>query len=238
MRVKRKWIFWLIGFAILLFLIQYPLKKLNSTWTHLGLPLNGKVIVLDPGHGGVDGGAVANDETSEKEIALFISKRLQAYLEQAGATVYLTRSTDTDLASDGTKGIAKRKSEDIRNRLTFIEEKDPDIFLSMHLNSLPDARWSGAQTFYYPSQNFPENEVLAKSIQQEIVVNLENTDRSALTIQGIYLLKHTQVPGALVEVGFLSHPGERELLKTAAYQEKMANSIYFGILDYFDEAEE
>lgn len=197
------------------------------------MPLSGKTIVLDPGHGGPDGGAVGSDNTLEKDIALDIAKQLRSYLEQGGAVVYLTRETDSDLASEDTKGIARRKSEDIRNRLKFIEEKEADYFLSIHLNALSDKRWSGAQTFYYPS--FEENELLAKSIQNEIVLNLENTNRKELPINGIYLMKYAKVPGALVEVGFLSNQEELQLLKSPKYQQQMASSIYYGILRYEEE---
>src|SRR5699024_10919436 len=96
-------------------------------------------IVLDPGHGGQDGGAVAKDEekTEEKSITLEVAKMTRHYLEQAGAIVYLTREKDTDLADHSLRGLSKRKSQDIRRRLEFIHDKDADLFISIHLNSLP-----------------------------------------------------------------------------------------------------
>lgn len=229
----RKIIIWCAGLVLLGVLIQYPIEKSNSTWKTWSLPLAGKTIVIDPGHGGPDGGAVSKDDTEEKELTLLIAEKLQVYLQQSGALVYMTRETDKDLASKDTKGLAKRKSEDIRKRLKFIEEKEADFFLTVHLNSLPNPRWYGAQTFYYPG--FKENTHLAQSIQSEIIRNLENTDRSALEINGIYLLKHAKVPGALVEVGFLSNAKEQALLKDEQYQQQMAGSIYNGILRYVTE---
>lgn len=234
MGLKKKWIFWwLIGMALLIFLILYPVQTYQPTWKSWSLPLTGKTIVIDPGHGGPDGGAEGKDDTQEKDIALKVSKRLQHYLQQAGAAVYLTRESDEDLASKSTRGLSKRKSEDIRNRLEFIEDKNADFFLTLHLNAIPAERWHGAQTFYYP--RFEENRHLAKMIQAEIIRNLENTNRQALEINNIYLLEHAKVPGALVEIGFLSNVKERELLKTADYQRKMAASIYEGILRYTTE---
>ncbi len=222
---------WILGLLLLILLIQYPIKKGELMWRTVPLPLAGKTIVIDPGHGGFDGGAVGKDKTSESEIALQVSKYTRDYLQQAGAVVYLTREEDIDLAGENFEG--RRKSADIRNRLKFIHEKEPDFFLTIHLNALPSKRWSGAQTFYYPS--FPENKYLATMIQEEIIRNLENTTRVPLQMNHIYLLKHAEVPGALVEIGFLSNDAELELLKDKKYQEQMSASIYKGIIRYLTE---
>jgi len=224
---------WGIGFLLLAFLIQFPIQNIETTWNTWSLPLSGKVIVIDPGHGGPDGGAIGKDETSEKEISLLVAMKLRDYLQQSGALVYLTREDDTDLAADQTRGLSARKSEDIRNRLQFIHDHEADLFVTIHLNSIPSPQWSGAQTFYYPE--FDESKHLANMIQEEVIRNLENTKRSALAMNGIYLLKYAEVPGALVEIGFLSNEVEREQLKTDAYQRKMAASIYEGILRYITE---
>ncbi|HLR15674.1 MAG TPA: N-acetylmuramoyl-L-alanine amidase CwlD [Bacillota bacterium] len=221
---------WFIGLALLVYLLMLPVEKTEMAWDSWSLPLSGKTIVIDPGHGGPDGGAVGADGTEEKDIALNVSFFVREYLEQGGATVYLTREIDTDLAAEHTKGLSNRKTEDIKNRLAFIEEKDPALFLTIHLNAIPSPKWRGAQTFYYP--RFDESKHLAKMIQDEIIRNLENTTREALPIQGIYLLKHAEVPSTIVELGFLSNPAERDLLKQEEYQRKMAASIYQGILRY------
>lgn len=235
--MKKHWklFVWLIGFAVVLWLIVQPTEKNWLMWRAVSSPLIGQTIVLDAGHGGPDGGAKGKDreKTSEKEITLEVTKMLQVYLQQAGAFVYLTREEDTDLADKDLKGFSKRKSQDIRRRLQFIHEKEADFFLTIHLNSLPSQRWSGAQTFFYP--RFPENKVLATFIQDEIIRNMENTNRVPLQMNHIYLLKHAEIPGALVEIGFLSNETERELLKGKKYQEQMALSIYQGILRYVTE---
>lgn len=230
MKVNRKTVVWFLGVVLLLVIIIYPIQKSTWIWSKNVSPLVGQVVVLDPGHGGPDGGAVGKDGTQEKDITLMITEMTRDYLEQAGATVYLTRESDADLAAHDLKGLAKRKSADIRNRLKFIEEKSADFFLTIHLNSLSTSRWSGAQTFY--TGNFPENKHLAEMIQAEIIRNLENTTRVPLEINGIYLLNHAVVPGALVEVGFISNEAELELLKDVDYQQEMAASIYQGVLNY------
>ncbi|WP_121641239.1 N-acetylmuramoyl-L-alanine amidase CwlD [Virgibacillus sp. Bac330] len=235
--MKRRYqiVLWLVGVFILGYLIQLPIKNQLSlnVGSSFSLPLSGKTIVIDPGHGGPDGGAVGKDDTQEKDISLEVSKKLQKYLQQVGAIVYLTRETDRDLASENVKGLSKRKSEDIRNRLSFINEQEADLFISLHLNALPSTKWRGAQTFYNPQK--VENKHLAEMIQAEFIRNLENTNRAALAINNVYLLKYAETPGALVEIGFLSNVEERELLKDTDYQQKVAASIYKGILRYATE---
>lgn len=224
---------WVVGVGLLVYLLQLPVQKTEMAWDAWNFPLAGVTIVIDPGHGGPDGGAVGEDGTVEKDVALDVSFYLREYLQQGGANVQMTRLTDTDLAAEHTKGLSNRKSEDIRNRLTFIQETDPDLFLTIHLNAIPSPKWSGAQTFYYPK--YDESKQLAEMIQAEIIRNLENTTREALPIQGVYLLKHAEVPSAIVEIGFLSNEVERELLKDVDYQRQMAASIYQGILRYLTE---
>lgn len=225
---------WLTGFIVLLLMIMYGPKLKTVFMAVEQLPLAGHVIVLDPGHGGQDGGAVAKDEerTQEKDITLEIAKMLRVYLEQAGAIVYLTRETDKDLADPEMHGSSNRKSQDLRRRLQFIHEAEADLYLSIHLNSLPSSHWRGAQTFFYPS--FEQNKQLATTIQNEFIRQLENTTRVPLQLNNIYLLKYTKVPGALVELGFLSNPEERELLKKKSYQQQLAASMYLGILRYVE----
>lgn len=230
MKRYRKAFLWSVGLILLILCIQFPLGRVIPNWKAIPQPLAGQTIVIDPGHGGPDGGAVGEPDIQEKDITLAIAKKTRDYAQQAGAVVYMTREVDEDLASEDTTGFSRRKSEDIRNRIAFIEEHDADFFITIHLNAIPDGRWSGAQTFYYP--RYPENEHVAEMIQEAIKSNLENTTRTPLAINNIYLLKHTEVPGALVEVGFLSNEKERKLLTEDDYQDKMAASIYEGMLRY------
>lgn len=225
---------WFIGFAVVILLIWLPVELENPLF-HFNLPLKGKVIVIDPGHGGKDGGAMGNDpeRTAEKEITLEVAKLVRDYAEQAGAVVYLTRETDSDLADEQLRGLSNRKSQDIRRRLAFIHEKNADFFVSIHLNALPSPKWRGAQTFFYP--RFKENKHLATLIQEELIRNLENTERKPLQLNHVYLLKYAKVPGALVEIGFISNEEELELLKQPSYQRKVAASIYQGMLRYVEE---
>ncbi|MCF6411818.1 N-acetylmuramoyl-L-alanine amidase CwlD [Pseudalkalibacillus salsuginis] len=230
---RKKWLLWgLTGFcaALLLYVIQQQLLS-NDSWSTWSLPLTGKIIVLDAGHGGVDGGAVGKGDVQEKDIALNISLKLRDYLQQAGALVIMTRETDRDLANDGTKRIRNRKTEDLLKRTEIVNSSEADMFISIHLNAIPSSRWYGAQVFYNPA--IEENEKLAKLIQDQIRSNLENTTRKAKPISTVYMVRKAEIPGSLVEVGFLSNPNERELLKSKLYQTKLAASIYQGILRFY-----
>jgi N-acetylmuramoyl-L-alanine amidase len=214
---------------LMVFLFTYELPS-TRTWTYWTMPLSGKVIAIDAGHGGPDGGAISKDGLVEKEVNLAISLYLRDYLQQAGALVVMTRENDKDLASEATKGYSKRKTEDLLNRVDLIEKNKAGMSISIHLNSIPSSKWKGAQTFYYPSNT--EGKKLAESIQNEIRTNLSNTDRVPKTEDKFYLLKALAIPSVLVEIGFLSNPEEARLMADANYQKKVAESIYRGIVRY------
>ncbi|MFC5401792.1 N-acetylmuramoyl-L-alanine amidase CwlD [Cohnella soli] len=223
----------IIGCLVLLtavvFLSEIPSSR---TWSHWSLPLSGKVIALDAGHGGPDGGAQSREGVIEKDLNLAIVLYLRDYLQQAGAVVQLTREGDYDLASPDTKGYAKRKTEDLLERADRVTKQEASLAISVHMNSMPSPRWSGAQTFY--SLNNGDSQRLATIIQTELRGVLGNTERIAKRADTIYLLKTLKMPTALVEVGFLSHPEEAEQLADEQYQRKVAGAIYRGILRYMN----
>jgi N-acetylmuramoyl-L-alanine amidase len=223
-----------IGVVALFFILQYDFSKVNM-WKSWSLPLTGKIILLDAGHGGPDGGA-GDKNGLEKDIALSVTLKVKDYLQEQGALVILTREKDVDLADDGTKGYSRRKVQDLKKRLAMINESQADFFVSLHLNSIPSSKWHGAQTFY--GSHFKENKEAAKFIQAELRRNLENTDREAKPLNQVYILKNSKKPGVLVEIGFLSNPVEKANLKNEKYQEKIAASIYMGILRYYTNEEE
>ncbi|MFD1178961.1 N-acetylmuramoyl-L-alanine amidase CwlD [Paenibacillus puldeungensis] len=219
----------LLALIIGIIAFQIPPQKV---WKYWSLPLAGQVIALDAGHGGPDGGAVSQQGLIEKDINLTVSLYLRDYLQQAGAVVVMTREEDKDLADEGTRGYSKRKTEDLKRRVRFVQEKQANLLVSIHMNSIPSPRWKGAQTFYYPNHQDSVN--LADLVQEELKRNLENTDRVAKpSDKTVYLLESLHLPAILVEVGFLSNPGEAELLGSESYQRKVAASIYQGILRYY-----
>lgn len=235
MSKRAKIIAFTVGLVILFFILQYDYFKTKESWNSWSLPLSGQIILLDPGHGGPDGGA-GEEGALEKDIALSVSEKLRDYLQEQGALVIMTREEDKDLADDGTRGYSRRKVEDLKKRLAMINESEANFFVSVHLNSIPSQKWRGAQTFYAPQ--LKDNAIAAKFIQDELRTNLENTDRKAKPLSSVYILKNAKKPGVLVEVGFLSNPTEKQLLKTDEYQDKVAASIYKGMLRYFSNESE
>ncbi|MFC4601494.1 N-acetylmuramoyl-L-alanine amidase CwlD [Cohnella hongkongensis] len=221
----------LIALIATVFLSEIPSSR---TWTHWTLPLSGKVIALDAGHGGADGGAVSREGVIEKDLNLAIVLYLRDYLQQAGALVLLTREGDYDLAAPETRSQARRKTEDLLRRADQVSKQRADMTISIHMNSIPSPRWSGAQTFY--STKNAEGKRLATDIQSELRSALGNTQRVAKEADSVYLLKTLEMPTALVEVGFLSHPEEARLLANEEYQRKVAASIYRGVLKFASEA--
>ncbi|WP_232699829.1 N-acetylmuramoyl-L-alanine amidase CwlD [Brevibacillus daliensis] len=231
--MTRKVIGWVLACFLLVVIFTYKLPA-HSSWTTWTLPLAGTVIAIDAGHGGLDGGAVSKDgKLIEKEITLPISLYLRDFLQQSGAYVIMTREEDKDLSSDGAAKKGKRKSEDIRNRVKFINENTPDLLVSIHLNSILQEKWNGAQTFYFPA--FEESGLVANLVQDEIKRVLENTERLPKKTDDIFLIREVKTPAVLVEVGFLSNKVEAEKLGTEEYQKAMANAIYQGILRYYSD---
>jgi len=234
MKTRLKKAAFAVGLILLFLILQYDFTD-NDSWDSWNLPLSGKVILLDPGHGGPDGGA-GDTQALEKDIALNVTLKVREYLQEQGALVLMTREDDRDLADEDTRGFSKRKVEDLKQRLELINHSGAEFFVSIHLNSIPSPRWSGAQTFY--ATNKDGNARAAKFIQDELIRNLENTTRKAKVLNTVYILKNAEIPGALVEVGFLSNPGERANLKDEVYQEKLAASIYNGIMRYYSNEKE
>ena len=199
----------------------------------LPAPLAGMRIVVDPGHGGMDGGASIG-EVVEKDITLALGKELK----HLGAEVVMTRSNEEDaVAEHNPKAtfptIRARKRADLQLREEMIANTEADLFISVHVNSIPDARWRGAQVFYH-KEGHVDGAAVAKAIQGSIREHIGNTEREALAIKQVYLLKKATVPAVLVETGFLSNPEELKLLTSKDYQKKMAEAIADGIEEYVD----
>ncbi len=192
----------------------------------MSLPLKGYTVVIDPGHGGYDPGVSVNG-LHEKDIVLDISFYLRDFLKVSGANVVMTRTGDYDFLAEA----STKKKRDLNNRLKIINESGGDLLLSIHVNSIASEIWSGAQTFYSPHNNFDESKRLAFLIQEEFINTLQNTDRYA-KMGNYYILQEAVIPAAILEVGFISNPRERELLKNPAYREKVALAITKGVYSY------
>lgn len=209
-----------IFLSIILVISITSIVKTNSYSTK-------NIIYIDPGHGGPDGGAVGVDGIYEKEIVLSVSKKLKRYFNEAGYNVLLTRDGDYDLADDTSKN---KKREDIHERVNLINNSDCILFISIHANKYSSPKIYGSQSFY--RTNDEESKLLSDEIQDALRSILQNTKREAKSITGKYLIDHTNPPGTLVEIGFLSNPEEAAMLIDEYYQERLAYSIYVGTLSY------
>ena len=198
----------------------------------VSLPVSGKTIVIDAGHGKPDEGAESSTGTTEAETNLKIALKLQNLLEQSGSSVVLTRSDENAIYDIDAKTLRQKKISDIHNRVKIGNESSADIFVSIHLNKIPQQQYDGWQTFYKAGSE--NGQKLAVSIQNNLnkAIQKEN-NRVAKTIDNIYIIKHVEIPIAIVECGFLSNPEEEKLLLQDEYQNKLAWGIYNGIIDYF-----
>ena len=196
----------------------------------LSWALAGKVIVVDPGHGGVDPGAVGKNNALEKDIVLAIGHRLALFLRQGGAEVLMTRETDTDLSDPELFGLYAKKRQDLSRRVALANNSKADLLVSIHINSFPDPRQYGAQTFY--QGNSPAGLRLARAIQKELNSFLNDERREPLT-GNYYLLREAKIPAVIVEVGFLSNPREAKKLSDPSYQTKIAFCLFAGLVRYF-----
>ena len=186
------------------------------------------VIVIDAGHGGVDPGKVGQSGILEKDINLAIALKLKSRLQADGIQVVMTREDDDGLYSEG---ASNKKREDLEARVRIISEAEPEFVVSIHQNSYPAGDCKGAQVFYYGES--AESKALAEIIQNKFPEILQDGNkRQAKANNDYYLLRKTACPIVIAECGFLSNASEEELLASAEYQEKVAEVLYQGILQY------
>ncbi|ADL41718.1 cell wall hydrolase/autolysin [Caldicellulosiruptor obsidiansis OB47] len=188
------------------------------------------LVVIDPGHGGFDPGAVIGD-IKESVINLQIAKKLKEYFEMFGFRVVLTRSTEDDLSEHD------KKSHDLKKRKEIVLANNPQVFISIHLNSFPVSKYFGAQVFYDKSNE--EAKKVALFVQNELryMPNGLVNRRQPKPID-VYILKNLKIPAILVECGFMSNKMELSLLQSQQYQDWLSYSILKGVLNYLDQREE
>lgn len=204
----------------------------NNTIETTATPVSGKTIVVDAGHGVPDEGAQSSNGTTEAETNLKIALKLQNLLEQSGCNVVLTRSDENAIYDLDKTTLKEKKISDIHNRVKIGNESQADIFVSIHLNKIPQQQYWGWQCFY---QSGNEQSIkLAKSLQSNLNEAIqEDNKRVAMKLDTVYIMKHVEIPISIVECGFLSNPEEEKKLLEDEYQNKLAWGIYNGIIDYF-----
>lgn len=195
-------------------------------------------IIIDAGHGGIDGGASSADGTPEKGINLDIALKLRDYLTVAGFNTIMIREEDISLHEDDASTIKQQKRSDLKARLE-IADKNPDaIYISIHLNHFPNKRAKGAQVFYSPNN---ENSKLLGEVTQETLTQILDKNNNRLCKESydtIYIMKNIKNPAIIIECGFLSNPQETDLLKTPEYQNKISYTICMSLIKYINQSSE
>lgn len=207
--------------------INKPLPNIEYNFTP-GLGLQNKVIVIDPGHGGSDSGAIGPNGIMEKTITLAVAQKVQALLEKAGAQVIMTRQTDKDVYAPNDSA-----ADELRARTQVASNNNADVFLSIHINAFSKPTVGGTATYYYPKSKY--DIMLAQAIQNNIAAagGLQNRGRHPARF---YVLRNTQMPAVLAELAFISNPDEERIINTQQFQQQIAQGIVQGLDAFFAQA--
>lgn len=191
--------------AVTIFVESQPVERLHS-------------IVIDPGHGGEDGGAISCTGVLESQFNLEIAMRLNDLFHLLGYETRMIRTTDTSVYTSGTT-IAQKKLSDLKARVRMVNDTENGLLVSIHQNTFSDSRYSGAQVFYAPTT---DSQTLAGELQSAFVSTLNpGSNRKCKAASGIYLMEGIDCTGILVECGFLSNPEEEARLRDPFYQKKL-----------------
>lgn len=227
--VRKKMIFLFAGFLIFVFSFGFLIS--SSVSTDAVAPL-GITIVIDAGHGGMDGGTVGSTTgITESELNLRYAKKLTEYLQNFGITVVNTRETMDGLYGEFSEDY---KQIDMQKRGEIINNSDAQLLVSIHMNKFSDSSSNGAQVFF--KEGSQDSETMANAVRDMLRANFDNARELSLA-GDYYILNCTDITGIIVECGFLSNPTEEQNLQNADYMNKMCYSIYAGIIHYLKVAE-
>jgi len=192
-----------------------------------------RTVIIDAGHGGEDSGTVGVNGAYEKDLNLSVANTLGSYLEKAGFAVIYTRTEDKLLYTEEQNIKGMRKIYDLKNRVAVAKEYPDALFVSIHMNSFAEAKYSGLQVYY--SQSNPLSATLANSVQSEVKSRLQpHNSRATKPGKDLYILENIENTGILIECGFLSNPEECKKLSEKEYQKELCFSILCGIINYTD----
>ena len=193
-------------------------------------PVAGRTcIVIDAGHGGIDGGATSCTGVLESQLNLEISLRLNDLLNFLGYKTEMIRTTDTSIYTEGNT-IAAQKVSDLKQRVKLVNSLDDALLISIHQNTFTDSKYAGAQVFYAKDDI---SKALASTVQNRLIEILNpQSNRKSKSSDGIYLMQNITKPGILIECGFLTNPQEEALLRSKEYQQKLTCVLATCISDY------
>ncbi|MBR3152053.1 MAG: N-acetylmuramoyl-L-alanine amidase [Clostridia bacterium] len=233
---RRRVLLILSSIVFSVFVVSLSVNKVENSIMTAASPVSDRVIVLDAGHGSPDDGAESSNGITENQINLNIVLKVQKLLEQSGATVILTRSDENGIYDNESNSIREKKISDIKNRVKIGNESSSDIFVSVHLNKIPQSQYYGWQTFY--NRKSEKSKYLAECLQKGLGESIDRENkRVPMSISGKYIVDNVEIPLSIVECGFLSNPEEENLLQSDEYQNKIAWGIFIGVQDYFENKE-
>ena len=211
------------------------IPKRHTAFSPVASGVSPMTVVLDAGHGGEDGGAIAADGTREKDINLAIADRTALFFDWFGIPYIATRTEDALIGDNTLPTVRERKVSDIRRRMELVSQTPGGVLLSIHQNYFLSGRYSGTQVFYAPEA--PGSDALAERIQRDIVAALQpdNTRQIKPTEGTVFLLDKAEKTSVMVECGFLSNEQELARLKSPSYETQLAYFIARGLCDYFNE---
>lgn len=205
--------------------INQPLPPMTFNFTP---GLQGKLIVIDPGHGGSDPGAIGQSGVTEKDVNLAVAKKVKALLDKAGAQVVMTHDDDSDVFGPNASAV-----DELKARTTVANVRKADIFVSIHSNAALSRDADGTSTYYYQKSRY--DLLLARNLQAGMLRTAGLKDKGTQPAN-FYVIKRTIMPAALVELAFLSNPNEEKLLVNPQFQQKMAEGIVQGMDSFFSQA--
>lgn len=208
------------------------LSESDKSIETFSIPTANKIIVIDPGHGGIDAGASSGD-LKEKDINLDIALRLQKLIEANEGIAVLSRTEDVSTADKNRAKTLTQKKSDLIERRNMIEKHNADVFVSLHMNKFGDKKYKGAQVFYSDNE---ESKKLAEIMQNQFKNIMDNTNnRKIKNGNNIFVLKNNKIPSVLIECGFLSNESELKNFESDIYRQKVAWTIFVGLNEYLKE---
>lgn len=212
----------------LLFTGIYGSKMITASSENLAFSSR-TTVVIDAGHGGIDGGATSCTGILESKINLDIALKLDDLLHLLGINTNMIRTTDTSVHTSG-NSIAQKKVSDLKERVRIVNETDDAVLVSIHQNTFSDSQYYGAQVFYAPDN---DSKLLGEQLQNALIFSLNpGSNRKSKMAENIYLMQHINCTGVLVECGFLSNPTEEALLRNNDYQKKLCCVIAASLSEY------
>ena len=226
--LKRFWPLYLFTGIIVIAAVFGTSEAVTTIAQNTPIPRN-HLLIIDPGHGGEDGGAISCTGVLESQLNLQISLRLNDLLHLLGYETKMVRSSDISIYTEGIS-ISQKKASDLRNRVKIVNETENAILISIHQNTFPEEKYSGAQVFY---NHVGMAQDLAKQIQSAFIETVNpDSHRQSKAATGIFMMEHIRNPGILIECGFLSNREEEAMLCSEDYQKQLCCVIASALSCY------